>query len=84
MDKIQSEFFSASKPSLGLFDVGFQPKLFVKVPKSTKIKGELSEAFKIRKMLVLSELLSIYFYHLFICIKLQRVLKQQPFKSLKL
>ena len=46
MDKIKSGFFNTAKPSLGLFDVGFQPKLFVKVPKSTKIKGELSEAFK--------------------------------------
>ena len=44
MDKIKSGFFSTAKPSL--LDVGFQPKLFVKVPKSTKIKGELSEAFK--------------------------------------
>ena len=41
MDKINSGFFSNSKPKLGLFNVGFQPELFVKIPKTSKIKGEI-------------------------------------------
>ena len=41
MDKINSGFFSNSKSKLGSFNVGFQPKLFVKIPKTSKIKGEI-------------------------------------------
>ena len=41
MDKIDSGFFSNSKPKLDLLNVEFQPKLFVKIPKTSKIKGEI-------------------------------------------
>ena len=43
MDKINSGFFNCSSPNLDFFDLRFQARLFVKVPKKTKVKGELGK-----------------------------------------
>ena len=40
MDKINSGLFDVSKRKFDFFNVGIQPKLFVNVPKKTKVKGK--------------------------------------------
>ena len=45
MDKINSGFFNISNTNFRIFNVEFQPELFVKVPKKTQVKGKLSKSF---------------------------------------